>query len=461
MAVLPFKTIGTTQDEQYIGAGIADALTTKLSGLSQLKLRPSSTVLHYANVNPISAGRELSVDSVLDGQIQRSGSRMRVTVQLVGVQDGTTLWADTLDEDFTNTFQIEDAISLGVAERLKSQLTEAERKGLTRHFTQDADAYQFYMQGRYLWDKNTEEPMRKSIQYYQQAIDRDPTFALAYTGIADAYTDLVIQSYVAGAKGLPKVKDAALKALQIDPSLAEPHISLGVVAWAYDWDWTKAEAEFRKSAELDPDSFATQNYHAFFLMSMSRFDESIAEGKRAVGLNPASASTNTWLGYFYFAARRYGEAAVWLKKSIDLDPDNPFPHALLAADYSLNGQPTLALTECSNLRGVSQSGKDPLVSATTGYACAVSGDRNEAQTILARLKTVSSERYVDPYGLAMVYTGLGNNDAAFEWLERTYREHSTSAVIFSAEPYLLKLHSDARFQDLIRRVHLPIPMSPS
>jgi adenylate cyclase len=175
---------------------------------------------------------------------------------------------------------------------------------------------------------------RKSIQYYQQAIDRDPTFALAYVGIADAYTDLVFQSYVAGAEGLPKVKDAALKALQIDPTLAEPHTSLGVVAWAYDWDWTKAEAEFRKSAELNPDSSATRNYHAFFLVGMSRFDESIAEGKRAVGLNPASASANTWLGYFYFAARRYGDAVVWLKKAIDLDPDDTVAHRSRCQQYA-------------------------------------------------------------------------------------------------------------------------------
>ncbi len=394
MAVLPFKSIGAADDEQYIGAGIADALTTKLSGVSQLKVRPSSTVLHYANANPMSAGRELSVDSVLDGQIQRSGSRMRVTVQLVGMRDGSTLWADTLDEDFTNIFQIEDAISVGVAERLRSQLTDSDKKGLTHHFTQNAEAYQLYMQGRYLWDRGTEEPMRKSIEYYRRSIDRDPGFALAYVGIADAYNALVIQSYVAGTEGLPKAKAAALQALQIDPSLAEPHNSLGVVAWAYEWDWAKAEAEFQKAAELNPTSFAAQTDHAFFLMSMLRFDESIAEGKRAVELNPASASDNTGLGYFYFAARRYDDSATWLKKAIDLAPDYPFPRAVLAANYALSGQSEQVLAECANLRDVARSGKDPLVSAIAAYAFAVSGNRDEAQTILTRLKKLPKERYV-------------------------------------------------------------------
>jgi len=460
MAVLPFKTIGAAEDEQYLGAGIADALTTKLSGVAQLRIRPSSAVLHYANANPVSAGRELSVDSVLDGQIQRSGSRMRVTVQLVTMRDGNTLWADTLDEDFTNIFQIEDAISVGVAERLKLQLTESEKKGLTRHFTQNSEAYQLYMQGRYLWDKNTGEPLLKSVEYYEQAIDRDPGFALAYVGIADAYTDLVIQSYVAGAEGLPKVKAAALKALQIDPNLAEAHNSLGVVAWAYDWDWTKADEEFQKAADLNPDSVATHEDRAFFLMTMLRFDESIAEGKRAVELNPASASLNTGLGYFHFAARRYNDSAGWLKKAIDLDPDYTFPRAVLAADYALSGQSSRALAECASLSEVAPSSKDPFVSAIAAYASAVSSNRTEAQAILTRLKSLPSQRYVDPYEIAIVYSGLGENDAVIEWLERTYREHSISVVFFSSDPFFLKLHSDARFQDLIRKAHLPTPTSP-
>jgi len=461
MAVLPFKTIGAEEGEQYLGAGIADALTTKLSGVAQLRVRPSSTVLHYANANPVSAGRELSVDSVLDGQIQRSGSRMRVTVQLVSMGDGSTLWADTLDEDFTNIFQIEDAISVGVAERLRLQLTESEKKGLTRRFTQNPEAYQLYMQGRYLWDKNIEEPMRKSVEYYQQAIDRDPGFALAYVGIADAYGDLVLQGYLAPTTGYPKVKDAALKALQIDPNLAEPHNSLGVVAWAYDWDWTKAEEEFKRAAELNPDSAATHENRAFFLMTMLRFDESIADGKRAVELNPASASLNTGLGYFYFAARRYNESVPWLKKAIDLDPDYAFPRAMLAADYALSGESRQALAECSKLRDIAQSGKDPLVSAITGYASAVSGNRDQAQAILGRLKDLPKRQYVDPYEIAIVYSGLGENDAAFEWLERTYREHSMSVVFFNSDPFFLKFQLEVRFQDLIHKAHLPTPRFPS
>jgi len=454
LAVLPFKTIGAGEDEQYIGAGIADALTTKLSGVSQLRLRPSSAVLRYANANPISAGRELSVDSVLDGQIQRSGSRMRVTVQLVSVGDGGTLWADTLDEDFKNIFQIEDAISVGVAERLRSQLSEGERKGLTHHFTQNADAYQLYMQGRYLWDRNTEEPMRKSVEYYQQAIDRDPGFALAYVGIADAYSDLVLQGYLAPTTGYPKVRDAALKALQIDSSLAEPHNSLGVVAWAYDRDWTKAEQEFQRAADLNPDSIATHEDRGFFLMTRMRFDESIAEGQQAIELNPASASLNTALGYFYFAAQRYEDAATSLKKAIDLDPDYPFSRAVLAADYALDGKREQALAECSNLREIALSGKDPLVSGITAYAFAVLGSRHEAQEILSHLKNLSSERYVDPYEIAAVYAGLGEEDAAMQWLERAYREHSMSVVFFNSDPFLLKLHSDRLFQELVSKAGL-------
>jgi tetratricopeptide (TPR) repeat protein len=272
---------------------------------------------------------------------------------------------------------------------------------------------------------------------------------------------LVLQGYLAPTTGYPKVKNVALKALQIDPNLAEAHNSLGVVAWAYDWDWTKADEEFQKAADLNPDSVATHEDRAFFLMTMLRFDESIAEGKRAVELNPASASLNAGLGYFHFAARRYNDSAGWLKKAIDLDPDYTFPRAVLAADYALSGESARALAEYASVSEVARSVKDPFVSAIAAYACAASGNRKEAQAILTMLKNVPSQRYVDPYEIAIIYSGLGENDAAVEWLERTYREHSMSVVLFSSDPFFLKLQSGARFQDLIRKAHLPIPTSPS
>ena len=457
IAVLPFRMLSAGEDERYMGAGIADALTAKLSKISQLTVRPTGSVLRYGqgNGNPVSAGQELNVDAVLDGQMQRSGSRIRVTVQLVSVRDGATFWTDSTDQDFTNIFAVEDAISAAVSEHLALKLTEAERKVLARHVTQNADAYQAYMKGRYFWDKDTEEPMRKSIQYFQQALDLDPNFALAEVGIADANSELVLQGYAPAAAGFPKVRAAALTALRLDPTLAEPHNSLGVVAWGYDWDWKTAEAEFDRAAELNPESAATHSNRAFYLMTMKRFDQSIAEAKRAVALNPASASLNTTVGYAYFAAQRYGDSAVWLQKALDLDPDFSFPRALLTVDHALGWHRDQTQTDYARISDFARSGKDPLVSAMAAYACAVSGDRKDALDILTHLNHPPAQRYVDPYAIAVVYSGLGNDAAALDWLERAFREHSLSVVFFNFDPFLLKYHSNPRFTALVQQSGTP------
>jgi DNA-binding winged helix-turn-helix (wHTH) protein/TolB-like protein/Flp pilus assembly protein TadD len=457
IAVLPFKMIGTGENDEYLGVGLADALTSKLSNLSQLKVTPTGSVLRYNQntTTPVAAGRELSVDAVLDGEMQRSGNQIRVTVQLVGVGDGSTLWADSFMEDFTNVFALEDSISAGASEHLALKLTETEKKVLARHVTQNPEAYQAYMKGRYFWDKDTEQPMLKSIQYFQQAIADDPNFALAYVGVADAYSELVIQGYFSATGGFPKVKAAALTALQLDPALAEPHNSLGIVAWGLDWDWATAEKEFNRAAELNPDNAATHSNRAFFFMTMKRFDQSIAEAKRAAELSPASASTNTTVGYAYFAAQRYGDSSIWLNKALDLDPDFSFPGALLAVNYALDGKATEALAAYAKIREIANSGKDPLVSAMAAYACAISGDRKDALAILERLKHSPPQRYVDPYAIAIVYSGLGDNRATLDWLERTFREHSLSAVFFNFDPFFLKFHADPRLANLMREARLP------
>ncbi len=449
--------IGAPEQDQYLGVGLADALTSKLSNLPRLKVTPTGSVLRYnqSTTTPVTAGRELAVDAVLDGEMQRSGNQIRVTVQLVGVADGSTLWADSFVEDFTNVFALEDSISVGASEHLALKLTETEKKTLARHITQDPEAYQAYMKGRYFWDKDTEDPMLKSIQYFQQAIADDPNFALAYVGVADAYSELVIQGYLSATVGFPKVNAASLAALHLDPALAEPHNSLGIVAWGYDWDWATAEKEFDRAAELNPDSAATHSSRAFFFMTMKRSDQSIAEAKRAAELSPASASTNATVGYAYFAAQRYGDSSIWLTKALDLDPDFSFPRAVLAVDYALDGKSVEALAAYANIREVANSGRDPLVSAMAAYACAISGNRKDALTILDRLQHEPPQRYIDPYAIAIVYSGLGEDDAALDWLGRVFRERSLSVAFFDSDPFFLKFHSNPRFLELVRRAGLP------
>ena len=457
VAVLPFNVIGAGEEDRYLGTGVADAITAKLSGNPQLAVRPTRSVLRYSkpDVNPVSAGQELGVDAVLDGEIQRLGNRVRVTVELVSVRDGTTMWADKLEQDFSGIFAVEDSISAGASEHLLLHLSAADRQRLSRHITENPEAYQAYMKGRYFWDKDTEQPMLKSIGYFEQAIFIDPNFARAYVGIADAYTDLVIQGYVAGANGLPKVKEAALAALKLDPTLAEPHNSLGVVAWGLDRDWTTAGQEFNRATELNPESIATHSDRAFYLMTLGRTEESIAEAQKAVALSPASSSLNTTVGYAYFAAQRYEDSAIWLRKALDLDPGFSFPRALLAVDLALAGEHAEAMAEIAKIHDVASSGADPLVSALAAYACAISGARAAAQGILLRLKNPPADRYVDPYTIAIVFSGLGDDQATLAWLDTTIRQRSLSAVFFNFDPFFSRFHSNVRFQQLEKMAGIP------
>jgi DNA-binding winged helix-turn-helix (wHTH) protein/TolB-like protein/tetratricopeptide (TPR) repeat protein len=457
LAVLPFKVIGGSADDRYLGVGMADAITTKLGSLGRLKVRPTAAVLRYdgSNVGPVDAGRDLVVDAVLAGTIQQDGKQIRVTVQLVNIATSATIWAETFDESATNVFAMEDSISTGATAHLLRELTNQERGRLTAHATQNPDAYRDYMKGRYFWDKDTEQPMLKSIGYFQAAIADDPNFSLAYAGIADAYTELVLQGYVAAIIGLPKAKDAAEKALNLDSSLAEPHTALAVVAWGYDRNWEQAEHEFNLAAALKPDSASVHASHAFFLMTMKRFEESINEAKHASDLNPTSASIATTVGYANFAAGRFEESAKWLKQAVDLDPSFAFPRALLAVDYALTDANTNVAAQYAAIRDVARSANDPLVAAMAAYACAVSGQRPEAADILQRLKSPPAGRYVDPYSIAIVYAGLGNDSEALDWLDRTYQEHSLSIVFLNVDPYFSAIRANPRFTELAGRAGLP------
>jgi TolB-like protein/tetratricopeptide (TPR) repeat protein len=457
VAVLPFRVLGSLPDEDYLGAGMADALTTRLSNIRQLTVRPTVSVLRYdrPDVNPVDAGRALAVDAVLAGEIQRAGEQIRVTVQLVNVASGAAIWAESFDQTFTNVFAVEDAISSGATAHLLVALTDQERARLTRHITNDSQAYQDYMKGRFLWDQDTEEPMLKSIRYFQNAIERDPGFALAYSGMADAYTELALQGYLPSATALPKAEQAASKALELDPGLAGPHNALGIVHWGFDWDWAAAEREFRRAAEIGPDDFATHVGRAFLLLTLKRFDTSIEEAKRAAQLNPASASTTAAVGYVHFAAGRFANSITWLKQAIDLNPNYSFPRALLAVDYALTQDPAAAASEYASIKDTARAANDPLIAAMSAFACAAAGNRPEALFILQKLKAPRPERYVDPYAVAIVYAGLGDDTAALDWLERTYEERSGSAVFFGFEPYMRALRANPRFIALQRRVGLP------
>ncbi len=338
MAVLPFRSL--TNDGEYLGLGMADALITRL-GRTNLLVRSTGAVQKYAapGLDPVAAGRELQVDSVLEGSIQTAGDRLRTTVRLLRVSDGSTLWAGTFDERLTDIFSVQDSISQRVAEALALELTEAQRSLLTRRDTSDSEAYQLYLRGRFFWNKRSRDGFERGVAYFRQAVEKDPAYALAYSGLADSHIGMTFYHYASPHAAMPLARAAALKALEIDDSLAEAHASLAHVKTNYEWDWAEAERLSRKAIALEPEyATAHQWYGIHYLTPMGRLEEAIAETRRAQQLDPLSAVFNAFVGASLYFARRYDEAIEECRKAIDLHPDFGVAHWYLGRAYLQKGR---------------------------------------------------------------------------------------------------------------------------
>lgn len=456
IAVLPFKSFGADDADEYLGVGIAETLTTRLSSLKLLAVRPSSAVLKYATSEKetVVAGQELKVDSVLEGSIRRLGERIRVTVRLVSVSDVSLLWADHFDENFTDIFKVEDSISTKVAAALALKLSGEEQKRLIKRYTDNAEAYQLYLKGRFFWNKRTGEGFKLGIAQFKQAVEKDPGYALADAGLADSYTGLTFYNFAAPNETMPKAKEAATNALAIDSTLAEAHASLAHVKVNYDWEWSDAEKEFKLSIELKPDyATAHQWYAIHYLTPTGQLEEAIQEMKRALDLEPTSLVMNTFLGATLYFAGRYDDAIEQCRKTIEMDSNFAVAHWHLGLAYEQKGMFDDAIAELQ--KAITLSGSSPLMIAALGYAYAKAGKRNEANRILDELQKLSAVRYVSSYELAAIYVALGEREQAFQRLERSYKERSFHLINLKVRPEFAPLRSDPRFHDLVRRIGLP------
>jgi len=453
MAVLPFKALVADNRDESLEMGIADTLITKLSTVKQIIVRPTSAVIKYAGAGQdlVVAGRELKVDLVLDGHIQRSGDKIRLTVQLVSMPDGAPLWSEKFDSKFTDIFTLQDLISEKVVGALRLKLTGEEQSRLTKRYTQSAEAYQLYLKGRFYWNKRTAEAFRKSIECFNQAIERDPNYALAYAGLADVYVlpyvlrDLPQDSYL-------KAKAAAKKALEIDETLAEAHTPLAEVLFRYDWNFRESDREFQRAIELNPNYATAHQWYGEFLTAIGRFDEGIAEGKRALELDPLLLMASYDLGTSYYCARQYDKTIEESRKALELDQSFSHVHANLGSAYEMKGSFQEAIAEFQKAR---QLGDHPLYAALLGRAFAVSGRREKALRMLDELKEIAKQRYDDPLAFAILYAALGEKDQAFQWLERGYQDHALVMTDLKVDPRYDNLRSDPRFADLLRRVGFP------
>jgi tetratricopeptide (TPR) repeat protein len=400
-------------------------------------------------------GRELKVEAVLDGNIQRSGDRIRLTAQLVSVRDGAPLWSGKFDEQFTNIFAAQDAISERVAEALTIRLTGEQRKSLRKRYTDNIEAYQAYSSGRYFWDKRSGEGVRKATEYFQRAINLDSNYALAYAGLADCY--------ISGHLGLPqreghaKAEAAALRALELDDTIAEAHTSLAITRH-YVWDWPGAERGYKRAIELDPYCAAAHEFYALYLESLGRMDEGFAEIYRALELNPLSLTINTGLGRMFYSNRQYDQAIAQYRKTLELDPNILWVRLRLGQALSQKGLADESLAEFRKAREIIAASNGPngvdVVSIRLAQAQAFLGQRDEAKKIIDQWKRLPPAGLISLPDVAIIYIGLGEKDEAFDLLERAYAERDIHLASLKSDPRFDSIRSDPRYVDLLRRLGL-------
>jgi DNA-binding winged helix-turn-helix (wHTH) protein/TolB-like protein/Flp pilus assembly protein TadD len=452
IAVLPFKSIGSEGDNEYFELGMADALITRLSNLRGIIVRPTSSVSKYTRLqqDAITSGRELGVEAVLDGSVQKIGDRIRITVRLIRSSDGSSLWAETFDEKWTDVFTVQSSIAQKTAGALALQLTGEERRLLSKRYTDNAEAYQFYLKGRYSSNKWTAEGFRKAIEYFNQAITLDPSYALAYAGLADCYFGLSA-FYTPPKDVLPKLKEMATKAVMLDQSLAEAHSSLSVAMEYYDLDWSGAEKEMRRAIELNPNSAQAHLNYGDLLSNLGRFDEAKSEFEKAQELDVTSALTMS-MAYNFLRIGDYERAIKESEKILELEPDYKWALGAAGFAYLYKGEPEKALAvfqkqmESADLRKLALEG--------VGRSYAAMGERVQALKIIDDLRETAKHEYVPSFLIATIYLQLGDKNKAIEYLEKTYEERNTFLlVLLKTDSQFDVLRSDPRFMKLMRQLN--------
>ena len=456
LAVLPFENASRDAEHDYLSDGIAASLINTLATVPKLRVMAQSTVFRYKGrgIDPQAVGRELNVRAVLTGKIMQSGGSLRIGTELVDVATGTQLWGAHYDRKPGDIFAIQDEISNEISEKLRLKLTRTEKKRLIKRQTDDAEAYRLYLKGRHHWNRWTEDGFYKAIEYFQQAVDKDPGYALASTGLADSYVLLGWNSYLPPKEAFPKARAAAMAALRLDPELGEAHAPQAAVLWLHDWQWPEAEMEFKRSLALNPAHPTASHWYAEYLMTMGRQAEAIARMKNSLELDPLSLIISVAIGWAFYMARQYSDAIEQLQRTIEMDPNYPVTYWILGLLLRKMGRYELAIAESE--KGVRLSGGSPLMNAALAQTLATAGAREKALQILDDLTKLATQKYVTPYFFAGIHIGLGEEDHAMEYLEKSYEEHSHWLMYLHMDPSMDGLRSNPRFQDLLRRVGLPL-----
>jgi len=455
LAVLPLQNLMGDPQQEYFVDGMTEALITDLSKISALKVISRTSVMQYKGVKkPLpQIARELNVDAVIEGSVLRSGEHVRITAQLIRAATDEHLWAETYDRDLRDILALQSEVARTVAQQIKVTLTRQEQTRLAATHPVNPGAHDAYLKGRYYLNKWTEEGFKKGIEHFQQAIDLDPTYAPAYAGLADCYSLVAGFGLRPPKDAFPLAKAAARKALELDETLAEAHAALGQIKFQFDWDWFGAEQELKRAVELNPSSSNAHLNYNVYLAVMGRSDESIAEARRALDLDPLTPTLSLQLGWILYYARRHDESIAQLRKTLQLAPNLVGANMELGWNYAEKRMYPEAVAECQ--KAIEQLPEEQVTLGSCGRVYGLAGKRSEALDLLAKLKRMSEQRYVDPYNIAWLCDGLKDNNLTMEWLERAYKEHSASLFGLKMEIFSDSLRSDPRFQDLLRRMNFP------
>ncbi len=452
IAVLPFENLSGNPENAYFTDGIQEEILMRLAKIADLKVVSRTSTVRYKrspdNLREIAT--QLGVANVLEGSVQRTADRVHVNVQLIKAVSDTHLWAEAYDRKLTDIFAVESEIAKTIADTLQAKLTGSERNAIAAQPTQNTEAHQLYLKGRYLWNRRTGENLKKALPYFQQAAEKDPNYALAYVGIADTYA--VMPGYSAGSPQdcLPRARTAAQRALELDDMLAEAHASLGFILFHY-FEFAASTKEFERAIELNPNYPTAHHWFARTdLLALGRVDRAIAEMKRAAELDPVSPMFHAELGGVYMMARRYDEAIEQLRSTVETDPEFYWAHRFLGLTLELKGATAEAIAEYHKAFELSD---DPVVLAFLAHAEANTGRPNEARQILARLTEAAKTRYVPAYAFAVIHLALGEKDQALDWLEKNARDHAAPySNLVKVDPYLDPLRGDPRFEALVSAI---------
>ncbi len=455
LAVLPFVNASKDPNAEYLSDGITESVINNLSQLAGLKVMSRNSAFRFKNnqTDTRNIASQLGVETLVTGDIKQLGDRLVINVRLIDASDDSQIWGNQYVKTSGDIIAAQNEIAHAVANNLRLKLSNSEEKQLGKNYTENAEAYQLYLRGRYHYFKLTEPEIRKSINFYEQAVAVDPNYALAYAGIADAYRTLPLAGWNAASKEFfPPAKAAAKKALAIDPNLAEAHIALGWTGFLYDWDWTGAESELKRAIELVPNNSDAHRAYAHLLSNTGRHDEAIAEGRRARELDPLSLITNTLEGHFLFYGGRESEAIARYNKTLEIEPNFWIAHGGLGRVYISQGHYAEAIAELNKAREFSRGSTEPITQL--GYALAKSGNRKQAQATLAELKSLAAENFVPAYSFAMIYNGLGEKEEALNYLEKSFQEREVQISFIKIDTRWDELRSESRFVEIIKRMNL-------